>query len=91
MNKSELIEKIAQKHDLGLAQAEDIVNLIFDKMKAQLILGRRIEIRGLGSFSVKDYKSYEGRNPKTGEKISVAPKRLPVFKLGKELKDRLNK
>ena len=90
MNKSELIERLALKSGLGSLQAEDIVNLMFDKMRASLANGRRIEIRGFGSFTVKDYKSYWGRNPKTGEKIKVQPKRLPAFKVGKELRERLN-
>ena len=75
---------------MGSLQAEDIVNLMFEKMRISLVTGKRIEIRGFGSFTVKDYKSYWGRNPKTGEKIKVEPKRLPAFKLGKELRERLN-
>lgn len=90
MNKSELVERLALKSGLGNLQAEDIVNLMFDKMKNSLASGKRIEIRGFGSFTVKDYKSYWGRNPKTGEKIKVQPKRLPAFKVGKELRERLN-
>ncbi len=90
MNKSELIEKLAQKSNLGQLQSEDVVNLIFYQMRKALSSGRRIEIRGFGSFVVKDYDSYWGRNPKTGEKIWVAPKRLPAFKVGKELRERLN-
>jgi integration host factor subunit beta len=90
MNKSELIEKLSQRCDLGQLQAEDVVNLMFDKMRSALTSGRRIEIRGFGSFVVKDYESYWGRNPKTGEKIWVQPKRLPAFKVGKELRERLN-
>ena len=90
MNKSELIERLALKSGLGNLQAEDIVNLMFDKMRNSLASGRRIEIRGFGSFTVKDYKSYWGRNPKTGDKIKVQPKRLPAFKVGKELRERLN-
>ena len=90
MNKSELIERLSQKSDLGQLQAEDIVNLMFDKMKNALSGAKRIEIRGFGSFVVKDYESYWGRNPKTGEKIWVQPKRLPAFKVGKELRERLN-
>lgn len=90
MNKSELIEQLAQRNGLGHTQAEDIVTLIFDKMQATLASGKRIEIRGFGSFTVNNYQSYWGRNPKTGDKIWVAPKRLPAFKLGKELKERLN-
>lgn len=90
MNKSELVEHLSQKSNLGHLQAEDIVNLIMDKMRKALVSGDRIEIRGFGSFTIKDYQSYWGRNPKTGEKIWVKPKRLPSFKLGKELRDRLN-
>ena len=90
MNKSELIERLAIKSGMGSLQAEDIVNLMFEKMRVSLVTGKRIEIRGFGSFTVKDYKSYWGRNPKTGEKIKVEPKRLPAFKLGKELRERLN-
>ncbi len=90
MNKSELIEKLAEKCSLGHMQAEDVVNLIFDQMRDALAQGRRIEIRGFGSFVVKSYESYWGRNPKTGERIKVSPKRLPAFKVGKELRERLN-
>ncbi|MBL7662787.1 integration host factor subunit beta [bacterium] len=89
MNKSELVEVLAERNGLGHQQAEDIVNLILTQMKTALQTGKRIEIRGFGSFVVKDYGSYWGRNPKTGEKIWVNPKRLPAFKVGKELKDRL--
>jgi len=90
MNKSELIEKLSEKSGLGQLQAEDIVNLVVEKMRKTLMNGDRIEIRGFGSFTVKDYDSYWGRNPKTGEKIWVSPKRLPAFKVGKELRERLN-
>ena len=90
MNKSGLIEKLAEKSKLGQFQSEDVVNIVFDRMREALAVGKRIEIRGFGSFMVKDYESYWGRNPKTGEKIWVKPKRLPVFKLGKELRQRLN-
>ena len=90
MNKSELIEQLAEKSAIGLVQAEDIVNLIVDKMRTALNTGKRIEIRGFGSFVVKAYDSYWGRNPKTGEKIQVESKQLPAFKVGKELRERLN-
>lgn len=90
MNKSELVEKLSERSNLGALQAEDVVNLMFEQMRSALSSGRRIEIRGFGSFTVKDYDSYWGRNPKTGEKIWVSPKRLPAFKVGKELRERLN-
>jgi len=90
MNKSELIERLAEKTALGQPQAEDIVNLVVDHMRRALADGRRIEIRGFGSFVVNEYDSRWGRNPKTGEKIWVEKKRLPAFKVGKELRERLN-
>jgi integration host factor subunit beta len=91
MNKSELVEALANENGLTYKRAEEIVNLIFDSMADTLSEGGRIEIRGFGSFVVKDYKSYMGRNPKTGEVIKVRPKRLPFFKVGKELRERVNR
>ena len=90
MNKSELIERLAQRSGLNVIQSEEIVNLIYKKMRDTMIGGGRIEIRGFGSFVVKEYQAYQGRNPKTGEKISVPPKKLPFFKVGKELKERID-
>ncbi len=90
MNKSELVEALANEKNLTYKKAEEIVNVVFDSMAATLGAGGRIEIRGFGSFVVKDYKSYMGRNPKTGEVIRVQPKKLPFFKVGKELRDRVN-
>jgi integration host factor subunit beta len=63
--------------------------MIFNSMSEAMIAGERIEIRGLGSFVVKEYGAYTGRNPKTGEPIEVKPKKLPFFKVGKELKERI--
>lgn len=90
MNKSELVEALADKEGLTYKKAEEIVNLIFDTMAETLTAGGRIEIRGFGSFVVKDYKAYRGRNPKTGEVIDVKPKKLPFFKVGKELRERVD-
>lgn len=90
MNKSELIEKLAVKTGINVMQAEEVVNLIYNKMKETMVNGGRIEIRGFGSFVVKEYQAYQGRNPKTGEKIPVPPKKLPFFKVGKELKERID-
>ncbi len=90
VNKSELIEKLAQRSGINVVQSEEVVNLIYRKMRDTLISGGRIEIRGFGSFVVKEYGAYEGRNPKTGEKIPVPPKKLPFFKVGKELKERID-
>lgn len=91
MNKSELVESLAESKDLTYKKSEEIVNLIFDSMAKTLVGGGRIEIRGFGSFVVKDYKAYMGRNPKTGEVIEVKPKKLPFFKVGKELRERVNR
>lgn len=90
MTKSELIERVAQESTLNKSQAEMLVNTIFDSMTGALIAGDGIEIRGFGSFTVRLYKSYEGRNPRTGDVVHVAPKRLPFFKVGKELRERVN-
>ena len=90
MNKSELIEKLAERGGINVIQAEEVVNLIYRKMRDTMMNGGRIEIRGFGSFVVKEYQAYQGRNPKTGEKISVPPKKLPFFKVGKELKERID-
>lgn len=89
MNKSELIELLSLKRGISLKKSEDIVNTIFDSMAAAMVSGDRIEIRGFGSFVINEYKSYTGRNPKTGESINVKPKKLPFFKVGKELKERV--
>lgn len=90
MNKSELIDILAEQAKITRKRAEAVVNLIFDSMTETLVKGERIEIRGFGSFTAKDYDSYTGRNPRTGETIQVAPKRLPFFKVGKELKERVD-
>jgi len=90
MNKSELIETLSEKAKLPLREASSITNTILETMAEALAKGDSIEIRGFGSFVVKEYESYVGRNPKTGEKIKVPPKRLPFFKVGKELKERVN-
>jgi len=90
MNKSELVESLANSKALTYKKSEEIVNLIFDSMAETLSEGGRIEIRGFGSFVVKDYKAYTGRNPKTGEVIEVKPKKLPFFKVGKELREKVN-
>jgi integration host factor subunit beta len=91
MNKSGLIEALSKKLDLTEKKAIDAVNLVFKGFTDELKKGGRIEIRGFGSFVVKNYGAYTGRNPKTGIKIKVDPKKLPFFKVGKELKDRVDK
>ena len=90
MNKSELVETLSIKNNLTYKKSEQIVHLIFDAMSQALIDNDRIEIRGFGSFMVKDYKAYTGRNPKTGEIIKVSEKKLPFFKVGKELRERVD-
>ena len=90
MNKADLIEALAVKEGLQEKEAYTIINLIFDGFTDTLKKGGRIEIRGFGSFSVREYGAYTGSNPKTGKKVDVKPKRLPFFKVGKELKQRVN-
>lgn len=90
MTKSELIERISEQLKLPNGKAEQIVNCIFDSMVKALEDGDGIEIRGFGSFTVREYKSYEGRNPRTGDTVHVAPKRLPFFKVGKDLRERVD-
>jgi len=90
MNKSQLVEALAKAEELPLKKAEEVVNTVFGDMEAYLVRGERVEIRGFGSFKVKHYDGYKGRNPKTGEVIDVAPKRLPFFKVGKELRERVD-
>ncbi len=91
MNKSELIEELSRKENLTEKKAIDIVNLIFKGFTDALNKSGRIEIRGFGSFVVRDYGAYTGRNPKTGKNIKVSPKKLPFFKVGKELKEKVDR
>ena len=90
MNKSELIKTLAGQSDISMDEATLVVNTFFDCMKEALLQGDRVEIRGFGSFKIKEYGAYAGRNPRTGEKVEVQPKRLPFFRAGKELKEFLN-
>ncbi len=91
MNKSDLTEQIVVRAGLARRQAEAVVNLMFDEMTAALVRSERIEIRGFGSFVAKKYRARTGRNPRTGESIPVPAKRLPFFKCGKELRERVAK
>ncbi len=90
MNKSQLVEAVAKAENLKLKTAEEVVNTVFKEMEKSLVRGSRIEIRGLGSFKIKQYDSYDGRNPKTGKIIRVGSKKLPFFKVGRGLKDRVD-
>ena len=91
MNKLEVIQTLSSTNGLSKAESAKIVFILFEQMAAALEKSDRVEIRGLCSFYVKDYKSYVGRNPNTGERVEVASKKLPFFKCGKDLKDRMNK
>lgn len=91
MNKADLITALKNESNLTKSEAESVVNLFFDQMANALASGERAEIRGLCSFYVKNYKPYTGRNPKTGEQVEIKPKKLPFFKCGKELKERVDK
>lgn len=90
MNKLELISALKNEANISKSEASKVVQIFFDNMADAMADGDRVEIRGLCSFYVKEYKSYIGRNPKTGEKVSIRPKRLPFFKSGKELKERVD-
>lgn len=90
MTKGELIDVIAQREGFNQRKAEIVVNTIFDAMRDALKSGDRVEIRGFGSFEVRHYDAYRGRNPKTGEEVFVAAKKAPFFKTGKELRERVN-
>ena len=90
MTRRELIAAVAAAEGLTLRDSAVCVNTLFDSMADTLAKGGRVEIRGFGSFKVKAYRSYQGRNPKTGEIIRVQDKKLPFFKVGKELKERVD-
>ena len=91
MNKLELIKTLKTESGLTKTEAAATINLFFDEMAAVLSSGDRVEIRGLCSFFVKQYETYIGRNPKTGEQTEVKPKKLPFFKAGLELKKRVDR
>ena len=90
MLKSDLIEKVAKELNINYDLAQLAISAIFDTMSEALAKGEGIEIRGFGSFTVRHYKGRDGRNPKTGETVSVPPRKKPFFKVGKELKNRVN-
>lgn len=90
MTKSDLINHVSQLRNIPAARAESIVNAIFDSIEMTLRRDERIEIRGFGSFEIRRYRAYAGRNPRNGAKVDVAAKNLPFFKVGKEMKDRIN-
>ncbi len=90
MNKLELISALKTEANISKAEAAQVVQMFFDSMTDTMAHGERVEIRGLCSFFVKEYKSYTGRNPKTGDRVTIKPKKLPFFKSGKELKERVD-
>jgi integration host factor subunit beta len=89
MNRSDLIEALAERKNIPVNVAESIVHAIFGSMRDTLVAGNRIEIRGFGSFEIREYDGYTGRNPKTGIEVTVAPKKSIFFKVGKDLKERI--
>ena len=90
MTRADLIDVLARKLKLPGTRAEQIVDRIFSTMSDALMRGERIEIRGFGSFSLRQYRAYDGRNPLTGALAHVKPKRLAFFKVGRELRERVN-
>ena len=91
MNKLELIQTLKEATDLSKSEPAKVVNIFFNGVSDELAKGDRVEIRGLCSFFVKEYGSYTGHNPKTGEFVKIKPKKLPFFKPGKELKERVDR
>jgi integration host factor subunit beta len=90
MNKSDLITALTAKNNLTEKQATEIINLIFDGFTNTMKKEGRIEIRDFGAFTVRKYKAYKGRDPRTGNIVDVKPKRSPYFKVGKELKEKVD-
>ena len=90
MNKLELVERLREEANLTKPEAQKVIEIFFGSMTDAMAKGERVEIRGLCSFFVKEYKSYTGRNPKTGERVKIEAKKLPFFKAGKELKERVD-
>ena len=90
MNKLELISALKERTKLSKTEANEVVNIFFNSLRDSFIRGERVEIRGFCSFFIKEYKGYTGRNPKTGEKVKIDKKKLPFFKCGKKLRDRVD-
>lgn len=90
MNKSQLIKTLAARLSISIEEATIIVSTFFDSIKEALKAGKRVEIRGFGSFKIKEYQGYTGRNPSSGELVDVKPKKLPFFRVGKGLKEYIN-
>ena len=92
MTKSELIARLAEQNPtLYHRDIEKLVNTVFDAITTALVEGNRVELRGFGAFSIRERKARLGRNPRTGEAVNVDAKRMPFFKMGKGMKERLNR
>ena len=91
MNRTDIVNKLAEKTGMNQKVAKIVVDTITESIKKAIVNGERVEIRGFGSFSVRRYKPYKGRNPKNGEVVEVPAKKLPYFKVGKELKEAISK
>ena len=92
MTKSELITRLAEQNPtLYHRDIEKLVNTVFDTITTALVEGNRVELRGFGAFSIRERKARLGRNPRTGEAVNVDAKRMPFFKMGKGMKERLNR
>lgn len=89
MTRSDLIGRLAVSHNIHFRKAEAVINQVFGSMADTLVAGNRIEIRGFGSFEIREYEGHTGRNPKTGKEVVVKSKKLPFFKVGKDLKERV--
>jgi integration host factor subunit beta len=87
MNKIDIVNQLSEKASLNQKVAKVVVDTIIDSIKDAIVRGERVEIRGFGSFSLRSYKAYRGRNPKNGEVVQVPDKKLPHFKVGKELRE----
>ena len=90
MKKSELINRVAREFPCSHQEAEVAVKAVFESIEDALVSGSRVEVRGFGTFEVREYRAYQGRNPKTGARVAVAPKKSPFFKAGKEIREGLN-
>jgi integration host factor subunit beta len=90
MTKADLVERVAKEADMTKKDAEQLVEIIFDSITGTLNKGEKIELRGFGSFRVRERGARRGRNPKTGDPVSIPAKRVPYFKPGKELKELIN-
>jgi len=90
MTKAELVENVSKSMDISKKHTEIVINTIIDSIISTLKNGEKVELRGFGSFKIRDRQARVGRNPKTGEKVDIPEKKIPYFKPGKELKDLLN-